>query len=69
MTTLAIALLLVAFLGTLGRRQRAQRRKQAMRDLPDAIFPGIRGRIILPLSGKVLILDDEVLALAALVIL
>ena len=29
-----------------------------MRYLRDAIFPGIRGRIILPLSGKVLILDD-----------
>ena len=85
MTTLAIVLLLVAVLGTLGRRQRAQWRQQAMRDLRDAIFPGIRGRIILPLSGKVLILDDALpvrrghsgaivglvilLALAALVIL
>ena len=29
-----------------------------MHDLREAIFPGIRGRIILPLSGKVLILDD-----------
>jgi hypothetical protein len=56
-----------------------------MRYLRDAIFPGIRGRIILPLSGKVLILDNALparrghrdaivglvilLALAALVIL
>jgi hypothetical protein len=54
----ALVVLLAIVMLAVGRRQRESKRQRAMRALRQ-LYPGIAGKIIVPLGDKVLLLDDE----------
>jgi hypothetical protein len=58
-TTLLLILLARAILGSVGRRQRERRQRgQALR-AQRRLYPGIRGKVIVPVGDRVLLIEDD----------